>query len=112
MILNIPEALMRFGEDTALYKEILDMFIDEPQFFFSKTLSLIHEDKLIEAASNVHRLKGTAGTIGAEQLYDICSILESILRGKKNGDPEKILQKLHEIYTESKIVIDEKRKLF
>ena len=100
-ILNEDEAIERFGGDAELYEEILSMFINEPQFSLREVQQYIINGKNPEAASRVHRLKGTAGTIGAENLYKAAAEAESVLRGKTEGNIDALLLQVSKYYTET-----------
>lgn len=100
-ILNEEEAIERFGGDVELYEEILSMFINEPQFSLPEVQQNIINGKNSEAASRVHRLKGTAGTIGAEKLYKAAAEAESVLRGKTEGNIDELLLHVSKYYTET-----------
>ncbi len=110
LVLNEAEALERFGGDKELYEELLSMFVNEPQFYPEIVSNLIHENSLSEAASQVHRLKGTAGTIGAEQLYHSSADLESLLKGKTQGNPAMLLEQVTHYYSKTIDGISEKMK--
>lgn len=109
-LLNEKAALERFGGEEELYEEILTMFISEPQFSLSSVQSKINEGKISDAASLVHRLKGTAGTIGAEMLYDICSKAEHVLRGKTEGNIDLLLKEVSDMYEKTFKVIQQRAK--
>ena len=100
-ILNEEEALERFGGEIELYEEILLMFVNEPQFSLNEVQEYIIKGRSTEAASCVHRLKGTAGTIGADKLYKVASDAESVLRGKTEGNIDALLVQVSKYYTEA-----------
>jgi HPt (histidine-containing phosphotransfer) domain-containing protein len=81
------------------------MFITEPQFSLQSVKDLLAADRIQESASEIHRLKGTAGTIGAEKLYAACTSLEAVLRGKKEGNVESLLTSIEKYYEEVNNVI-------
>lgn len=99
-ILNETEALERFGGEIELYEELLAMFVSEPQFSLIEIQKDLAEHKLLEAVSKIHRLKGTAGTIGAEKLYAAAQEAESVLKGKKEGDISKLILEVSALYIE------------
>lgn len=110
VFLNEQEALERFGGEIELYEEILCMFMNEPQFSLTSVQKHIREGNMAEAASHVHRLKGTAGTIGAEKLYTVCSQAEQILRGKTQDSIELILAEVSDAYEKTLKVLQQRAK--
>lgn len=107
MLVNKDEALMRLDGDTELYKEIISMFFDDPQFKPEDLEALIAEKKYEEAGKLSHLLKGISGTLGAEDLFESSKNLEDILRGKKEGNIEENKNLLLDIFTKTSDALQE-----
>lgn len=90
-ILNVENGLEMLGGDKELYAELIEEFLKHP-FDDEEVLRLIKEENLQDAASKVHRLKGSCANIGGEALQNASSTLEKVLRGKEAGDVNALLQ--------------------
>ena len=81
--LNTDEGIIRTGGSIELYKNVLfdftNMFRNSPE----KLERLIELGELNKASKLLHNVKGTAGNIGATNLFNIIVLFESRL---KNGD--------------------------
>lgn len=105
LMLNTEEALTRFGGDSDLYKELAQMFLDQEQYTNEKLLDLTNNNKLLEAASSVHMLKGLSGTLGAECLYDACIALEVVLKGTKEDNINELTTEVTTLFDKTKEVV-------
>ena len=97
-IFNRKETLVRFGDDEELLKELATMFVKESCFSKEEFENLLKNPDKSLSTSYVHKLKGSSGTLGCELLYDICVIVENILKGKTEGNFEEEKTALYEIY--------------
>ena len=89
MLLNKEDALARLDNDGELYKDLITMFFEDPQFKPEDLEKLIAENKYEEGGKLSHLLKGVSGTLGAEDLFNASKNLEDILKGKKEGNIEE-----------------------
>jgi HPt (histidine-containing phosphotransfer) domain-containing protein len=105
-LLNTASGIDMLGGDKSLYKTLINSFLTEDPFDNDYLDSLISRGKNREAGSYVHRCKGVAGQIGAEQLYDACQTLEDVLKGLKSGDIPSLHDSLLAVYeaTEKEII--------
>ncbi len=85
-LVNVEEAMARVDNDKELYNDLLTMFFEDPQFKPEDLDKLVSDGKIQEAEKLVHLLKGIAGTLGAELLFDASQRLDDILKGKTQGD--------------------------
>lgn len=66
-----------FGDDPVMFKEILTDFI-KPSREIIEEIMLAHQEHSIEGVKQAaHKLKSSARSVGANELADICSIMES-----------------------------------
>jgi HPt (histidine-containing phosphotransfer) domain-containing protein len=89
MIINKEDALARLDNDSELYKELIQMFFDDPQFKPEDLENLISTKNYEEGGKLSHLLKGISGTLGAEDLFNASKNLEDILKVKKEGNIEE-----------------------
>ena len=89
MIINKEDALARLDNDSELYKELIQMFFDDPQFKPEDLENLISTKNYEEGGKLSHLLKCISGTLGAEDLFNASKNLEDILKGKKEGNIEE-----------------------
>lgn len=108
-LINIDEALERFGGAKDLYDSLALMFIDDSDFAPEKLDALLSENKTDEACSYVHKLKGVCGTLGCELLFDstkdFCDIARNRISGslldcakEVKNNYEITMKKFHEMY--------------
>ncbi len=86
MLINLDEALERFGGAKDLYDSLALMFIDDSDFKSEKLDSLLQNNKTEEACSYVHKLKGVSGTLGCELLFDSAKEFCDIARNRISGN--------------------------
>ena len=98
---NKEETLGRFGNDEELLKELATMFVKESCFSKEEFETLLQNEDKSLSASYVHKLKGSSGTLGCELLYDSCVKVESILKGKTEGELQQEAEILYRIYDET-----------
>ncbi|MDR9405121.1 MAG: Hpt domain-containing protein, partial [Halothece sp. Uz-M2-17] len=82
--LNVEMGLSRIGGDWSAYQNLLKRFQKNYQDFVTQLQTLFDEQKQVQAQRFIHTLKGAAGNIGADQLYQISAHLEQTLRDQKN----------------------------
>ena len=93
-VLNLDEALGRFGGNVAIYKKMLTMFKDSS--YFDDLNTSLKENELEQAERAAHTIKGTAGNLSLTALYQVACDLDEQL--KKGEDFAENHQKLQEIY--------------
>ncbi|MDO5786397.1 MAG: Hpt domain-containing protein [Phascolarctobacterium sp.] len=77
---NVNEALVRVGNDKALYEELLERFkVDER---YGRLLAAMAAEDQEEAFQMGHALKGTAGNLGFTRFFDaLVPLVESLRTG-------------------------------
>lgn len=89
---DIDGALDRFLNDDDLYKECLEMFLEDENLFELK--KHINDTDQSVPFSIVHALKGVSGNLGLTPLFETLSVLCESLRDNsynpKSGEFEKV----------------------
>ena len=107
MLVNKEEALARLDNDAELYKDLITMFFEDPQFLPEDLEKLVAEQKYEEGGKLSHLLKGVSGTLGAEDLFDASKNLEDILKGKKEGNIEESKTLLLDLFEKTSVALKE-----
>ena len=97
-LLNTASGIDMLGGDKSLYQTLITSFLTENPFDDRYLDSLIISGKNEEAGSYIHRCKGAAGQIGAEQLYDAGQAFEDVLKGRKSGDIPSLRARFLAVY--------------
>lgn len=109
-LVDYKKAISDLGNDSGLYKELLDCWFSEVPFEKNVLNTLIEKDELSEAASYVHRIKGAAGSLGALTLFQTAQKVEDILRGRSGDALTPNLDKLYSVYENTNIEFRELQK--
>jgi HPt (histidine-containing phosphotransfer) domain-containing protein len=64
------------GGDKQLFDEVLQFFVEDNPEIMDQINSYFAQNRLINAANVIHKLKGQAAYIGAQELTEACSALE------------------------------------
>jgi CheY-like chemotaxis protein len=103
-----------FGDDLSLFKSLLArMLRDYAEFALPRTVSLADEAMCQQLRGRAHKLKGSAGMIGASTVMRLAGAVERALQENRSaGVVEGILSKLAAalctLRDESKAVLDDK----
>jgi two-component system sensor histidine kinase/response regulator len=81
-ILHVDDGLQRLMGDRKLYFQILRRFRDRYQDVAALLRAECDAGALEDAQRRVHTLKGAAGMIGAEQVYQLALALEAVPAGQ------------------------------
>jgi CheY-like chemotaxis protein len=104
IILDIEEALPRFGKDIEIYRDFLNEFIDNlPQRIIQFRAAFLSGDYKA-LADSAHNLKGISASMGAKQLLHLSQKLD--LKSQE-GDRSVIQQMLEEIEKHVHVFQDE-----
>ena len=101
--LDISEIMLLLDNDQDQLRHVLNMFIEDFVDTDQTIANLIKKQDFQEAYREVHQLKGTAGNIGAHQLYDISKTLDEEF--KRNENNPDTWQQWQTIFSETKINI-------
>lgn len=98
------DQIKSFSTDNSMIVELFTSFIDDSDILVKKIHS--HTKNLDEdLQSQVHTLKGVAGTIGASRLHEICKLFDNNLRQGNNDLNIELADKLEDCYSELKSYI-------
>jgi signal transduction histidine kinase/CheY-like chemotaxis protein/HPt (histidine-containing phosphotransfer) domain-containing protein len=89
--LDVESGLARLGGDMSLYLEIADEFLQQYANFFEEFPHLVEQRREEEAVRAIHSLKGSAGNLSAQGLYEAAKTIEE--RGGQ-GDWDGVLELL------------------
>ncbi|MDR2051623.1 MAG: Hpt domain-containing protein [Deltaproteobacteria bacterium] len=84
-----PEALKRLGNNRKIYRKLLVQFVEFYRDIASVYRKAVEAENLEEATRIAHTLKGLAGSIGAEELFEAARRLE--MAHKESGLPQPAL---------------------
>lgn len=85
-MLNLEDAFERVDNDKELYLDLLNFFFSDGQFDFELFKKFVNNNKKLEAANLIHRLKGAMGSLGCEKAVSIAGDIESVLRNNLSSD--------------------------
>lgn len=77
---DVDEALNRISNNSKLYLNILEKFLNNNKNFISVLKDNLEKDELDEAIRNIHTLKGVSGNLGSKIIYQLCLDFEKELR--------------------------------
>lgn len=89
--LNLSETLKRIGLPVAVFKTILDKFVETNADKELAIQTAFADGKLDEVSRLVHGLKGAAGNIGADELYATACVLNVALKEDENKETVTLL---------------------
>ncbi len=95
--LNVREGVERVGGNVVLYRNILFDFSDLFRDAVTQFETLLKESRRDEVARLAHNIKGTAGNIGAESLFELMKLFEIALE-QKEDDFSLLLHRLGEVF--------------
>lgn len=94
--INTNEGIKRFNGNITLYEELLYKFKDDKNF--SEMCSFIKNKKIKEAFYSAHALKGIAGNLSFNTLYEHLVPIVETLRKNSLDNIEYLLQPLIQDY--------------
>jgi len=112
--LDLGVAQQMFGEDLPLFRKVLERILrDYGDLALPNPVALADPMNRADLIARAHKLKGTAGTIGATRVAHFASAVESALRhDRPTQDVERILRQLASALTslrEESVVLLEDR---
>ncbi|RLA70527.1 MAG: hypothetical protein DRG30_09155, partial [Epsilonproteobacteria bacterium] len=103
--LNSDQGIVRAGGNKKLYQKILSKFVSIFEDSAEQLEELIKQKKLKEAGNLLHNIKGTAGNIGAINLYNLSVEFEEALNNKES-DFTMLLNRYREVFKRLLTAID------
>jgi CheY-like chemotaxis protein/HPt (histidine-containing phosphotransfer) domain-containing protein len=92
--INVADSVRRIGGSVTLYLSLLDKFrVNQGKFVTSFREALTADDQ-VTAERLAHTLRGIAGTLGAETLQDLASLLESSIKKGEPGEVDSLLARV------------------
>jgi HPt (histidine-containing phosphotransfer) domain-containing protein len=95
--INVPEALVRFSGDRDLFLRILRVFASSFKDFHEHLNESLARNDLATATRLVHTLKGSAGNIGADNVYRTAARCEAELNDESTESIPALLASLQTI---------------
>jgi len=95
--LKIETLLEQCGGNREIGGVILDEFIIQVADDIKEIDTCLADDNLVQAGKVGHRLKGTAGVLGAEKLRSLCAVIEA---AGKEGNGDEIRKTVPELKAE------------
>lgn len=93
---NVDEALNRFSDNKELFEKYIKKFPDDSSY---KNLVIAYNDKNYEEMENsVHSLKGVAGTLGINRVYEPSCKMLTLLRQGNKEEAETVFPLIKEEY--------------
>jgi len=96
--INVIDALERFDNDREIYLELLETFLALPPYDFTEMKKMLESKETVSVMQYMHKIKGGALTIGAEELASATSRLEECIRTSTGDNPAGILSEVETIY--------------
>ncbi len=95
-ILNHNKSIERFGGDTELYKELLNIFLEDYPEQMSRIEESIDKEDAERLTRDAHKLKGAVGNIGADNIYNLVYELEQTGKEGKFDPARNLTAKIRE----------------
>ena len=96
--INSSEALERFDNDREIYLELIETFLALPPYDFNGMQKMLERKDTLSVMKFMHKIKGGALTIGAEDLARATSTLEECIRTSTRDDQSKLLTGVETLY--------------
>jgi len=88
---DLAGALKRLGHDEELYLEMLDRLIQDLHKLPDQVLQDVSRANSLQASRLFHKLKGSAGTLGVQELYEASAAAERELAAEPSGPAAMVL---------------------
>ena len=99
--INVTDALERFDNDKEIYLELIETYISLPLYDFDEMKKMLERKDTLSVMKYMHKIKGGALTIGAEDLARVTSKLEECIRTSTKDNPAKLLPEVEKIYLQT-----------
>ncbi len=90
--INTADGIRRIGGNEAAYLKQLNRFADNYDGALQAVGEKIEQGELEEAEHQCHALKGVAGNLGAEQLFELATVIDNQLKGGAVPPAEQLQQ--------------------
>jgi len=85
-MLDQSAGLSNVGDDSELYRQVLNEYLNENRDTTHKLALAIKEKRYSDAVQIVHKVKGSSGSIGAKVIYEAAVLLQKALKKEKMED--------------------------
>jgi HPt (histidine-containing phosphotransfer) domain-containing protein len=96
MVWNWKEAFERVEEDEDLLMELMDLFREEAAALLRSVEGAVGEREGTQVAQAAHTLKGAAGNVGAEEVYELAWQMEQMGREERWEGMEEMCRRLRQ----------------
>lgn len=105
--LDVLNACKRLGGNEKLYLELLKAFTDESKKKFRKIEEGIKKGKREEVLSQLHKLKGLSGSIGADGVMRLSELMEQAVREPHEQDSrmEALQAEIQEVHHSIQLIV-------
>lgn len=100
--LNVEEALSRLGGNQKLYRKLSRRFHDSSENVIEEIQKMILSGNVEAVEAVVHTLKGTAGNIGVQNVYEAAANFESEIRANGLGCAKELMEPLNAALKEAR----------
>ncbi|WP_229223461.1 response regulator [Duganella sp. sic0402] len=104
--IDLQAAMERLGGHSALLSQLLSLFANDFNASLQQIRAAVDAGDLAQAAELVHKIRGAAGNLSANELFRAASTLEDRLR----AEPPSMPQLLQSFVQEFDVVMDSARK--
>ena len=99
--INVTDALERFDNDKEIYLELIETYISLPLYDFDEMKKMLERKDTFSVMKYMHKIKGGALTIGAEDLAHTTSKLEECIRTGTHDNPAELLLEVEKSYLQT-----------
>jgi len=107
--IDTHSALKRIAGNIPLYSRILLNFAEQNIDLIEKLRPILNRKNFKKAEYLVHALKGSAGNVGAQKLYEVASAFDTVLKSE-SPESAKIAQLFQQFNAELSLVIQTIKK--
>jgi len=106
-IVDFHDGLKRIGGDRSIYQLVLQSFAEENNNVGAQLESAIQAKDYEQGEQIVHKIKSSAGSIGAKSLHDISVELQRALKENDERESAKLSVEFYKCLKRTLIVIQE-----
>ncbi|NLU32747.1 MAG: transporter substrate-binding domain-containing protein [Clostridiaceae bacterium] len=99
-VLDLSAGLRSVGGDPEIYKQVLAEFRNENGETLGGLASAIVEKRHDEAAKIIHKIRGSLGSIGASEVYEVSTALQKALHEGNDKETEFLMGKFLKLFTQ------------
>lgn len=104
-IVDFEDGIKRIGGDEAVYRLVLQSFADENKNVEEQLLSAIRSRNFAQGEQIVHKIKSSAGSIGAKKLHDAAAELQRALKEENESAIMELSAEFYESLTKTLLEI-------